>query len=29
METILSVCLTLWWRKPEDYFGELRKLMAA
>jgi hypothetical protein len=29
METILSVCLTLWWSKPEDYFGELRKLMAA
>lgn len=29
METILSVCLTLWWRKPEDYFGELRSLMAA
>ena len=29
METILSVCLTLWWRKPRDYFGELRSLMAA
>ena len=29
METILSVCLTLWWKKPEDYFGELRKLMVA
>lgn len=29
METILSVCLTLWWSKPEDYFGELRSLMAA
>lgn len=28
METILSVCLTLWWRKPQDYFGELRRLMA-
>jgi hypothetical protein len=28
METILSVCLTLWWSKPEDYFGELRRLMA-
>jgi len=27
METILSVLLTLWWRKPEDYFGELRLLM--
>ena len=29
METILSVCLTLWWSKPEDYFGELRRLMEA
>jgi transposase len=29
METILSVCLTLWWRKPLDYFRELRSLMAA
>ena len=29
METILSVCLTLWWSKPKDYFGELRALMAA
>lgn len=29
METILSVCLTLWWSKPQDYFGELRRLMAA
>ena len=29
METILSVCLTLWWSKPGDYFGELRRLMAA
>lgn len=29
METILSVCLTLWWSKPEDYFGALRSLMAA
>lgn len=28
METVLSVCLTLWWSKPEDYFGELRRLMA-
>ena len=28
METILSVCLTLWWSKPQDYFGELRGLMA-
>jgi len=29
METIFSVCLTLWWSKPEDYFGDLRALMAA
>ncbi len=29
METILSVLLTLWWSKPSDYFGELRRLMAA
>ena len=29
METLFSVCLTLWWSKPEDYFGELRALMAA
>jgi transposase len=29
METILSVCLTLWRKKPKDYFGELRSLMAA
>lgn len=29
METILSVCLTLWWKKPKDYFGELRSLMPA
>lgn len=29
METILSVCLTLWWKKPKDYFGELRSLIAA
>ncbi len=29
METILSVCLTLWWSKPEDYFGDLRRLMGA
>lgn len=28
METILSVCLTLWWSKPKDYFGELRALMS-
>ena len=28
METILSVLLTLWWSKPEDYFKELRSLMA-
>lgn len=21
--------LTLWWSKPQDYFAELRKLMAA
>lgn len=28
METILSVCLTLWWSRPEDYFGDLRRLMA-
>ena len=28
METILSVLLTLWWSKPEDYFGKLRMLMA-
>ena len=27
METILSVCLSLWWSKPQDYFGELRRLM--
>jgi len=27
METIFSVCFTLLWRKPEDYFGELRLLM--
>lgn len=29
METILSVCLTLWWSKHKNYFGELRHLMAA
>lgn len=29
METILSVLLTLWWGRPKDYFGELRRLMAA
>ncbi|MBI5412281.1 transposase [Candidatus Peregrinibacteria bacterium] len=29
METILSVLLTLWWSKPADYLGELRKLMNA
>lgn len=29
METILSVLLTLWWSKPQDYFGELRRLMPA
>jgi transposase len=29
METILSVLLTLWWSRPADYFGELRKLMTA
>lgn len=29
METILSVLLTLWWSKPQDYFAELRKLIAA
>ncbi len=29
METVLSVLLTLWWSKPKDYFGELRRLMAA
>ena len=29
METILSVCLTLWWSKPKDYFGELRRFMAS
>jgi transposase len=29
MGTILSVCLTLWWKKPEDYFKELRGLMSA
>jgi transposase len=29
MGTILSVCLTLWWSKPKDYFGELRSLMSA
>lgn len=29
METILSVCLTLWCSKPKDYFGELRRLMEA
>lgn len=29
METVLSVLLTLWWSKPQDYFAELRKLMAA
>lgn len=28
METLLSVLLTLWWSKPKDYFGELRRLMA-
>lgn len=28
METILSVCLTLWWSKPQDYFTELRKMIA-
>jgi len=28
METLLSVLLTLWWKKPEDYFGELRALIA-
>lgn len=28
METILSVCLTLWWSNPKDYFGDLRRLMA-
>ncbi len=28
MGTILSVCLTLWWSKPKDYFRELRRLMA-
>ncbi|MFH0770348.1 MAG: IS66 family transposase [Candidatus Peregrinibacteria bacterium] len=27
METLLSVLLTLWWSKPKDYFGELRRLM--
>jgi transposase len=29
METLLSVLLTLWWKKPKDYFEELRALMAA
>jgi len=28
METLLSVLLTLWWSRPKDYFGELRRLMA-
>lgn len=28
METILSVLLTLFWSKPQDYFTDLRKLMA-
>jgi hypothetical protein len=28
METLLSVCLTLWWSKPKNYFHELRNLMA-
>lgn len=28
METLLSVLLTLWWSKPEDYFGELHRLTA-
>ena len=27
METILSVCLTLWWSNSKDYFGDLRRLM--
>jgi len=27
METLLSVLLTLWWSKPQNYFGELRRLM--
>ena len=26
METLLSVCLTLWWSKPKDYFAQLRNL---
>lgn len=27
METILSVLLTLWWSKPQDYFADLRNLI--
>lgn len=26
METLFSVLFTLWWKKPADYFGELRLL---
>lgn len=28
METVFSVLMTLWWSKPKDYFGELRRLLA-